>query len=162
MIDFNTIANILIEQITDEWVAQGHSLTGAFEQGLESRIITTSGSTKIQIIDTTEQGYGKILDDGVTASQIRYPYARARIKGLTEYAKLRLGAGDKEAISIAFAIATKHAKEGMPLPSSKRFSRTGKRTKFVEDASKRIKDILSKEIKKEIDSNGNNINNNTG
>ena len=50
------------------------------------------------------------------------------------YAKLRFGASDKESKSIAFAIASKHKKEGMPTIKSQKHSKTGKRTGFIETA----------------------------
>jgi hypothetical protein len=50
-----------------------------------------------------------------------------------------MGASDKEALGIAFAIASKHKREGMPTRASARFSQTGKRTGFIEVA------LLSKE-----------------
>jgi hypothetical protein len=41
---------------------------------------------------------------------------------------------DKEAKSIAFAIASKHKKEGMPTIKSQKHSKTGRRTGFIEIA----------------------------
>jgi len=147
MIDYDDIAKSIIKEIADEWVSQGHDMTGAFREGMKYTVDTTGNVTTINIIDTTDSSYGKILDDGVKAEQIKYPYARARIAGLTAYAKSRMGASDKDAVSIAFAIATKHAREGMPLPSSVRFSKTGRRTKFVEDAKKRFDKIVREKTK---------------
>ena len=101
MIDTTAIESKLKELIADEWVKQGHNLTGAFEAGIQSRRTDIGGDIVIEILDTTERGYGKILDDGVRAEQIRHPYAPARIKGLTNYAELRLGLSGKQAISAA-------------------------------------------------------------
>ena len=154
MIDTTAIESKLKELIADEWIKQGHDLTGAFEAAIQSRRTDSNGDIVIEILDTTERGYGKILDDGVRAEQIRHPYAPARIKGLTNYAQLRLGLSGKQAISAAYAIATKHKQEGMPLPSSRRFSVTGKRTQFVADATleidKLIKETISKTISYEV------------
>ena len=151
MIDFTDIAEQIKKGIADEWQSQGHDLTGKFREGMTYQIKNTADSTFIFILDNTDSGYGKIINEGVRADQIKYPYARARIRGLTMYAKLRMGASDKDAVSIAFAIATKHAKEGMPLPSSKRFSKTGNRTHFVEDAEKRFKKIIENSIAKQLE-----------
>jgi len=150
MINYASIATNIIKEIADEWQAQGHDLTGTFREGMRYKVIEGSNETTIDIIDTTDSSYGKIINEGVRPEQIKYPYARARIAGLTRYAKLRMGANDKDAVSIAFAIATKHAKEGMPLPSSRVYSSTGNRTHFVEDAEKRFKVIVEEEIKKSI------------
>ena len=168
MIDTTTIAKIMREEVIKEWQAQGHSLTGAFERGLITREERGVDSIKIQLIDTTDQGYGAIIDKGVKAENIPFtPGSRRRggtskyIQGLIAYAKTRMGASDKDAISIAFAIAHKHAKEGMPTEKSKQFSSTGFRTQFIQAADKRIREILNKEIKQQIEDNVNNTNNNT-
>ena len=68
------------------------------------------------------------------------------IQGLKNFARLRFGVSDKEALSIAFAIAKKHKREGMPTKSSSRFSKTGKRTEAIEDALAEVDDELNKMI----------------
>jgi len=148
--DFSDIAEQIKEAIADEWQAQGHDLTGKFREGMTYQIKNTADSTFIFILDNTDSSYGKIINEGVKAEQILYPYARKRIAGLTMFAKLRMGASDKDAVSIAYAIATKHAQEGMPTPASKRFSKTGNRTHFVEDANKRFRYIIQTEIAKQL------------
>jgi len=167
MINVTKIADLLVDLIKKEWVAQGHHLTGKFENSLETKIIKSSDSIKFQVIDGTDEGYGKILDNGVPAENIPYTPGRGRggtskyIQGLINYAKLRMGAADKDAVSIAFAIANKHAKEGMPTRASSKYSSTGKRTKFVADADVKIREVLKDELFKDINKNVNNINNNT-
>ena len=152
MTDFDDIAKSIIKEIADEWQAQGHDLTGKFREGMSYKVTTTGSITKIEIFDTTDSGYGKILDSGVKAENIPFYPGSGRksseyINGLTRYAKLRMGASDKDAISIAFAIAHKHKKEGMPLPSTSQYSKTGRRTKFVDDAAKRFDKIIQEKIK---------------
>lgn len=165
MIDFVQIAKSAIQYIGDEWEAQGHNMTGAFRQDMRYEIERGTDSVKIRVYDGTERGYGKILDDGVPADRIPFTpgVSRAKrskyIQGLIGYAKQRMGAADKDAISIAFAIAHKHAQEGMPTKASERFSRTGARTRFVEAVSDRIKEMVKKEINESI-KNGNYVNNN--
>lgn len=154
MIDFDNIARRAIQAIGEEWMKQGHDLTGKFRESIAYKIRTEGGSTFIDITDGTESGYGVILNKGVPAERIPYnPGSGAGkskyITGLANYAKLRMGASDKDAVSIAFAIATKHKREGMPTKASERFSQTGKRTRFVEDTIERIDDIVNEEIGKE-------------
>ena len=149
MIDFVHIGDEIIKYIGDEWQAQGHDLTGKFKDSLKYKINRGEDFVELDVIG---EHYGGIINEGVTADQIKYPFAKARILGLTNYAKLRMGASDKDAISIAFAIATKHAREGMPLPSSRRYSKTGERTKFIEAAEKKFKQIIEDNV-------NNNINN---
>ena len=149
MIDFVHIGDEIIKYIGDEWQAQGHDLTGKFKDSLKYKINRGEDFVELDVIG---EHYGGIINEGVTADQIKYPFAKARILGLTNYAKLRMGASDKDAVSIAFAIATKHAREGMPLPSSRRYSKTGERTKFIEAAEKKFKQIIEDNV-------NNNINN---
>lgn len=141
----DNIAQEIIQLIGDEWIKQGHDLTGAFVQGLSYEIVDNI----IYIYDTTNSGYGKILNAGVSADRIPFsPGSGAKtskyIQGLVRYARLRMGASDKDALSIAFAIAHKHKKEGMPTEDSIRFSSTGKRTQFVEDATQEVDKIVEK------------------
>ncbi len=149
MIDFVHIGDEIIKYIGDEWQAQGHDLTGKFKDSLKYKINRGEDFVELDVIG---EHYGGIINEGVTADQIKYPFAKARILGLTNYAKLRMGASDKDAVSIAFAIATKHARDGMPLPSSRRYSKTGERTKFIEAAEKKFKQIIEDNV-------NNNINN---
>jgi hypothetical protein len=81
-----------------------------------------------------------INNQGVPANKIPYYPGSGRkeseyIKGLIKYVKLRMGKSDKEAKGIAFAIASKHKKEGMPTKNSvTKHSKTGRRTGFIEIA----------------------------
>jgi hypothetical protein len=151
----DNIAQEIIQLIGDEWIKQGHDLTGAFVQGLSYEIVDNI----IYIYDTTNSGYGKILNAGVSADRIPFttnsersergweksPFKTSKyIQGLVLYAKLRKGANDKDALSIAFAIAHTQKKEGMPTKDSARFSKTGKRTQFVEDATTDVDKIVEK------------------
>jgi hypothetical protein len=152
MIQYYTIAQRIIDLIGEEWVKQGHELTGAFRKGMSFEI---EGET-INIYDNTDRGYGKILEQGVPSERIPFsPRSGARtskyIQGLARYAQARMGADDKTALSIAFAIAYNHKKEGMPTEASKRFSSTGRRVGFVEDSEKFIDQFLEQEVYKQLE-----------
>ena len=130
------IRTLAIEVIAMEWRAQGHNLTGAAIKNMETVI-------RFQINELIIEGfvpdYMAINNKGVTATKIPYYPGSGRktskyIDGLIEYAKKRMGKSDKEAKSVAFAIASKHKKEGMPTKASARFSSTGRRTGFIEIA----------------------------
>jgi len=148
---YTDIAQHIIDLISEEWRRQGHDLTGAFTKGLTYKVDENQNEININIYDNTERGYGVILNKGVPAANIPYsPGSGARssryIAGLANYAKLRMGADDKTALSIAFAIAAKHKREGMPLPGTVRYSSTGKRTQFVEDATADIRGYVEKKL----------------
>lgn len=141
MINATAIGQDLINIIADEWIAQGHNMTGAFVTSMTAEVTNENDSLTISIYDNTQRGYGVILDNGVAANRIPfYPGSGNKtskyIAGLVLYVKARTGLPDKEALSVAFAIAYKHKAEGMPTQASSRFSQTGNRTRFVNDATK--------------------------
>ena len=130
------IAQMAIDAVANEWKAQGHNLTGSAIKNMETVIHTETDKI---IIEGFVPEYMAINNKGVLATKIPYYPGSGRkeseyIKGLMKYAKLRFGASDKEAKSIAFAIASKHKKEGMPTIKSQKHSQTGKRTGFIEQA----------------------------
>ena len=130
------IAQMAIDAVANEWKAQGHNLTGAAIKNMETVIHTETDKI---IIEGFVPDYMAINNQGVPANKIPYYPGSGRktskyIDGLIEYAKKRMGKSDKEAKSVAFAIASKHKREGMPTKGSVRFSTTGKRTGFIEQA----------------------------
>jgi hypothetical protein len=146
------IANLAINAVAIQWKAQGHNLTGNAIQQLETRIVA-GGDIVIQgyVVD-----YMANINAGVTAARIPYsPGSGARtskyIAGLIDYVKKRMGKSDKEAKSIAFAIASKHKREGMPTKASKRFSSTGKRTGFIEAALDGVEPELAQLIERGVE-----------
>jgi pyruvate/2-oxoglutarate dehydrogenase complex dihydrolipoamide dehydrogenase (E3) component len=146
------IANLALQAVAIEWKNQGHNLTGNAIQQLETRIIA-GGDIIIQgyVVD-----YMANLNAGVTAANIPYsPGSGARsskyIAGLIEYAKRRMLVGDREAKAIAFAIASRHKREGLPTKASSRFSKSGKRTGFIEIALDDIEPKLAALIEQGVE-----------
>jgi hypothetical protein len=130
------ISALAIEVIAMEWRAQGHELTGSAVKQMETMVRMEINTL---IIEGFVPDYMAINNSGVTAARIPYTPNSGRppskyISGLIDYVKRRMGKSDKEAKGIAFAIASKHKKEGMPTKGSVRFSTTGKRTGFIEQA----------------------------
>ena len=129
------ISTLAITAVVNEWKAQGHNLTGKAISEIETIV-------KFQVNELQITGlvldYMAINNQGVPSDRIPYyPNSGNReseyIKGLIKYAKMRMGASDKKAKSIAFAIASKHKKEGMPTKNSViKHSTTGRRTGFIE------------------------------
>lgn len=148
----NDISTMAITAVVNEWKAQGHNLSGKAISEIET-------VTKFQINELRITGlvldYMAINNSGVLATKIPYYPGSGRkeseyIKGLMKYAKQRFGASDKESKSIAFAIASKHKKEGMPTIKSQKHSSTGKRTGFLETALVKIEPDLLKLIERSI------------
>jgi hypothetical protein len=130
------ISALAIEVIAMEWRAQGHELSGSAVKQMETVIREEIATI---VIEGYVPDYMAINNSGVTAARIPYTPNSGRppskyISGLIDYVKRRMGKSDKEAKSIAFAIASKHKKEGMPTKASSRYSSTGKRTGFIEQA----------------------------
>jgi hypothetical protein len=130
------ISLLAITVVANEWRAQGHELSGSAVKQMETVIREEIASI---IIEGYIPDYMAINNSGVTAARIPYTPNSGRppskyISGLIDYVKRRMGKSDKEAKGIAFAIASKHKKEGMPTKGSVRFSTTGKRTGFIEQA----------------------------
>jgi len=147
------IANLAIQAVAIQWKAQGHNLTGNAIQQLETRVIEAGNST---IIEGYVVDYMANINAGVTAANIPYsPGSGARsskyIAGLIDYVKKRMGKSDREAKSIAFAIASRHKREGMPTKASARFSSTGKRTGFIEVALEGVEPELAQLIERGVE-----------
>jgi hypothetical protein len=130
------ISMLAISVVANEWRLQGHELTGSAVKQMETMVRMEINTL---IIEGFVPDYMAINNSGVTAARIPYTPNSGRppskyISGLIDYVKRRMGKSDKEAKGIAFAIASKHKKEGMPTKTSARFSKTGKRTGFIEQA----------------------------
>lgn len=147
------ISNTAKMAVVIAWRAQGHELTGKAARSIEERIVQTTGGVEIQFYI---EDYMANINQGVPANRIPYsPGSGAKyskyIAGLTRYAKLRFGASQKEAENIAFAIARKHLKEGMPSIGSKRYSKTGRRTGFIEIGLEQEEDKVGRLIEDAVE-----------
>jgi len=130
------ISLLAITVVANEWRAQGHELSGSAVKQMETVIREEIATI---VIEGYVPDYMAINNSGVTAARIPYTPNSGRppskyISGLIDYVKRRMGKSDKEAKGIAFAIASKHKQEGMPTKASSRYSSTGKRTGFIEQA----------------------------
>lgn len=141
------IAKLVETRLKLEIKEQGHKLTNKLIDSVGYKIERTGGDFTI-IFDM--EFYGAILDKGVTAARIPFggkgtgAKTSKYIQGLTRYARLRFNVNAKEAVKIAFAIAHKQKKQGMPTKVSFKFSKTGKRTGFIEDTLQDVeKDIAA-------------------
>lgn len=133
-------ADMVLRRLKEEWRAQGHSLTGDTERSMYSLERATTDGVRIEF---WMNDYAAKLNRHTPPHRIPYTPGtgwgtgaqRAYLEGLAEYAKKRIGAAsEREAAAIAFAIARAHKREGMPTKASARFSKTGKRTEWIDDA----------------------------
>jgi len=160
------IKEIAIEAVKIEYSAQGHRLTGALIDSIEGQVKEVVNGAKIEglLLD-----YGVPVNTGVPRENIPFTinnqgslrafktsnFRRSTgvskyIAGLQLFAELRFRVSKKEALGIAFAIARKHKKEGMPTRSSRKFSRTGKRTGAIQEGLKKVDPEMQKIIEETI------------
>ena len=151
------IGDLAMTVVANEWKAQGHNLTGSAIKQMETMV---NFQINTLIIEGLIPDYMAYNNSGVKAERIPYYPGSGRkeseyIKGLMRYAKQRFGASDKESKSIAFAIASKHKKEGMPTKASAKYSSTGKRTGFIETAldknSQKFIELIENAIKYSVE-----------
>lgn len=131
------LTKYLRQRIVNNYIAQGHRLTGEFESTLEVILET---EPIVKIIKGIGEHYAIFLDKGVTSDRIPFSGRSGKggtsryIEGLRRFAELRFNLSGREALSMAFAIAHTHKREGMPTSGSYRYSKTGLRTQFITDA----------------------------
>jgi hypothetical protein len=138
------VLDYIRDVVREEFIAQGHHMTGALEDTIRNEVLVL-GRKVVGIMWIND--YYKYVDQGVSADRIPFGGTAAPgqgsgqkskyIQALVEYVHLKMGIADeKQALGVAFAIAHKHKKEGMPTKSSSAFSNTGKRTGFFTQALK--------------------------
>lgn len=119
------LAELLKAEMRQQLRIAGHVMTGELEDSIEERIVSTITGRKIEI---WLNSYGIALDQGVPPERIPFTEPSGRggrslyIEGLQRFARLKLGVTDnRESLSIAFAIARKHKKVGMPVKGPTEF-----------------------------------------
>lgn len=141
---------ILVKALQNELVRQGHVLTSKLLREMR-REVRREGVNLIS--EVYMQDYAKHVDKGVKARNIPYSGRTGAggtskyIQGLIRFWQLR-GLDNKQAKSAAFATAAKHKKEGMPTKASSRFSKSGKRTGFIEQSIIKSKQDFKKQLGK--------------
>ena len=143
--------------LIEEWELQGHKMDQSkFESELEYE--TYQDGTSMGVIGRSVY-YAGIINRGVPSERI--PYKRGSgaktskyIDGLIDYVLRRMGIAGAQGVSIAFAIANKHKKYGMPSLTDykgRQLSQTGKRTEFIEEAFKRGETEIDEIVGSELD-----------
>lgn len=150
----NNIIELIKSKIVEEWTLAGHSMTGTFEESLEGKVESQDNNYVINIYGNE---YGLYLSEGVEADNIPYtPKRRGQgsggtskyITGLKNWVQMKLGiSDDREALSIAFAIAHKHSEEGMPVRNGQLGS------KFLEETREKNQQEIDEEVQKLINQN---------
>lgn len=150
---FSEIDYLIKTAVASAWKAQGHDLSGEAIRQIDSVIVHLAGGERIDYYILDYMAYNNA---GVKPDKIPYTRGSGKksskyIAGLIDYVKKRMGKSDREAKSIAFAIASRHKKEGMPSKASARFSSTGKRTGFIEAALDGVEPELAQLIERGVE-----------
>jgi hypothetical protein len=137
------VGEVVKKAVKQAFIMQGRTLTGALVNSIDYSVNATVTSA---FIEFTLLDYGMILNYGVPANRIPFsPGSGAKsskyIDGLKMYAKLRFNANDKEAERIAFAIAHKHKKFGMPLDK-----KTGAVEEGIKESSDEVEELISEAL----------------
>ena len=143
------VTDLAVSELQKQFALQGHKLTGKLNNSIEGITTISADGVNIKIIG---EYYGNILDKGVPASRIPFggkatgAKTSKYIQGLARFAQLRFGVSGKKALSIAFAIANKQKKQGMPTLGSFKFSLNGQRTGAINDATIEMEKIIEQEF----------------
>lgn len=141
------VGEVVKKAVKQAFIMQGRSLTGALVNSIDYSVNATVTSA---FVEFTLLDYGMILNYGVPPERIPYsPGSGAKsskyIDGLKLYAKLRFNANDKDALGIAFAIARKHKKFGMPLDG-----KIGAVQNGINDSKDEVEELISEALTKVI------------
>lgn len=140
------------QYLIDSFIEQGHDLTGAMKASIRYELINLtdySGIVRFYMFS-----YGIIQNEGITPERIPFggrstgAETSEYIQGLINFAMEAFRIGSDAAVSAAFAIARVHKKEGLHTIKSRRFSKTGKRTEFIQTAMVRAIPGIKKQAKK--------------
>ena len=105
------------KEIVDELVRQNHRLTGALINSVESRLHEVLDSIGVE---GRVLSYGRFIETGVDKGNIPFSGSRGKggkskyITGLINWVQIKCSLDAKRAKGVAFAIANKHLKTGMP------------------------------------------------
>lgn len=140
-------ATLIEESIKTQFQAQGHHLTGSWEESINHKMISSDE------IEGTAYTYGSIVNAGTAAERIPYGESNGTggtsqyIQGLKRFWMAK-GKGEKEALSLAFATAKVQKREGMPTAGSYLYTSTGYRTNFIG----LVQDIIETEVDEVVNS----------
>lgn len=140
---FTSANKLLTDALKKELRQQGHFNTGALESSFFSNVTVSSESVKVE---GYANNYAHILDDGVApekASMKQFYFVKQFF--------ISKGYDEKKAGTLAAMTIRKWMTEGMSTKASIRFSKNGRRLKFIELVAKLVDEKLDKKILNEVD-----------
>ena len=151
------LEDTLRRELLRTWKDQGHYMDGTIVESADFVVKTTLNKLEFLLYIFP---YGGYIESGVPASKIPFSgttpgsggTGRSRyIQALISYAKKRMSLPDTKAKQVAFAIAHKQKKEGMPTARSSRFSSSGKRTEWIGITYQRNKQTIERAMFNYVD-----------
>lgn len=127
-----------MDEIQTELREQGHMNTGELYNSVGGSISQIPDGA---VVNIEMNDYHVYVEKGVRAGRIpfggksRGAKTSRYIQGLIQFFRNK-GLSEKEAKGAAFATAKTHAREGMPTSGSYRFSKNGRRLKFIDESTR--------------------------
>lgn len=140
-----SIYELLRKEMIEEFVRQGHDVTGSLINSIEEKIIESTVFTRL---DVEYNFYGRFVDTGRKAGVKRVP-----IEALEEWIRLKGFESDAKKIrGIAFAIQKTIFEKGISQPQSWNGENTkGWQTKVLEKNIEKIESKIEKAIENTFD-----------
>lgn len=140
-----SIYELLRKEMIEEFVRQGHDVTGSLINSIEEKIIESTVFTRL---DVEYNFYGRFVDTGRKAGVKRVP-----IEALEEWIRLKGFESDAKKIrGIAFAIQKTIFEKGISQPQSWNGENTkGWQTKVLERNTEKIESKVEKAIEDTFD-----------
>ena len=137
--DVEQLGEDLVKALREELLMQGHKATGKLSESFKSKV-SMSGDSIILTIEGED--YGKYVDSGRRAGKM------PPIQAIFNWVKTKgIASADKKARSIAFAIATAIAREGIPTRGAYRHTKNGRRKNFIKFVLNQNKDRIESTVK---------------
>lgn len=144
------LKKIISDALLAEWKAQGHYMDGKVVNEMEWVVEREFDRTSLVAM---MYPYGAIHETGVSAANIPFnPGSGAKkskyITALMNFVEKRMGITDlKTKKSVAFAIAHTQKREGMPTSGAFKYTTTGQRTGWINEALTKNIDTIGGFIK---------------
>ena len=130
-----SLGDLFKKGLQEELIKQGHKDTGKLINSIEFDI---EFDGKDYWLSFSYLFYGEIVRRGVKAENIPFSGRTGGKLKVSKYIQALMAYGQRKGVKdpkrFAFAVAFTHKREGMPTKRSSRFSKTGRRKFFVEDA----------------------------
>ncbi len=124
-LDLSNIEKLIINELQQELIGQGHKATGSLINSMEGRTMVLPNSVVVEIL---MDDYSQYVNDGRKPGGKKVP-----ISVLIDWVERRgIASGNKDVKNAAFAIQQKIFREGSPTDGSFKFSNNGRRKGFID------------------------------